>query len=50
MKNINFTSAFLFYFYSPKKFDKIQGPSCSKLTTSLVKDSLKFKSSDTQIC
>ena len=26
------------------------GPSCSKLTTSLVKDSLKFTSSDTQIC
>ena len=26
------------------------GPSCSKLTTSLVNDSLKFTSSDTQIC
>ena len=26
------------------------GPSCSKLTMSLVNDSLKFKSSDTQIC
>ena len=26
------------------------GPSCSKLTTSLVNDSFKFKSSDTQIC
>ena len=26
------------------------GPSCSKLTTSLVNDSLKFKSCDTQIC
>ena len=25
------------------------GPSCSKLTTSLVNDSLKFTSSDTQI-
>ena len=25
------------------------GPSCSKLTTSLVNDSLKFVSSDTQI-
>ena len=25
-------------------------PSCSKLTTSLVNDSLKFTSSDTQIC
>ena len=28
----------------------IPGPSCSKLTTSLVNDSLKFTSSDTQIC
>ena len=26
------------------------GPSCSKLTTSLVNNSLKFTSSDTQIC
>ena len=26
------------------------GPSCSKLTTSLVNDSLRFTSSDTQIC
>ena len=26
------------------------GPSCSKLTISLVNDSLKFTSSDTQIC
>ena len=26
------------------------GPSCSKLTTLLVNDLLKFKSSDTQIC
>ena len=26
------------------------GPSCSKLTTSLVNDSLKFTSSDTQMC
>ena len=26
------------------------GPSCSKLTTSLVNDSLKFTSSDTHIC
>ena len=26
------------------------GPSCSKLSTSLVSDSLKFTSSDTQIC
>ena len=29
--------------------DKQSGPSCSKLTISLVNDSLKFKSSDTQI-
>ena len=29
---------------------KRSGPSCSKLTTSLVNDSLKFTSSDTQIC
>ena len=29
---------------------KTSGPSCSKLTTSLVNDSLKFTSSDTQIC
>ena len=28
----------------------ITGPSCSKLTTSLVNDSLKFTSSDKQIC
>ena len=30
--------------------NKESGPSCSKLTTSLVNDSLKFTSSDTQIC
>ena len=29
---------------------KWSGPSCSKLTTSLVNDSLKFTSSDMQIC
>ena len=29
---------------------KVSGPSCSKLTTSLVDDSLKLTSSDTQIC
>ena len=28
----------------------IPGPSCSKLTMSLVNDSLKFTSSDTRIC
>ena len=31
------------------KIRNISGPSCSKLTTSLVNDSLKFTSSDTQI-
>ena len=30
--------------------NKTSGPSCSKLTMSLVNDSLKFTSSDTQIC
>ena len=30
-------------------FSSISGPGCSKLTTSLVNDSLKFTSSDTQI-
>ena len=28
----------------------VSGPSCSKLTMSLVNDSLKFTSSDMQIC
>ena len=28
---------------------KMSGPGCSKLTTSLVNDSLKFTSSDTQV-
>ena len=31
-------------------FKKQSGPSCSKLTMSLVNDLLKFTSSDTQIC
>ena len=33
-------------------FDHVDrsGPSCSKLMMSLVNDSLKFTSSDTQIC
>ena len=31
-------------------FEYNTGPSCSKLTMSLVNDSLKFTSSDTQIC
>ena len=30
--------------------DRQAGPSCSKLTMSLVNDSLKFASSDMQIC
>ena len=34
----------------PDQQFKISGPSCSKLTTSLVNDSLKFTLSDTQIC
>ena len=33
-----------------KSRTSLSGPSCSKLTTSLVNDSLKFTSSDTQIC
>ena len=32
------------------KSQLLSGPSCSKLTSSLVNDSLKFTSSDTQIC
>ena len=34
----------------PKYGNNRSGPSCSKLTMSLVNDSLKFTSSDTQIC
>ena len=30
--------------------ENLPGPSCSKLTMSLVNDSLKFTSSDMQIC
>ena len=37
-------------FIDPLSLNKKSGPSCSKLTTSLVNDSLKFTSSDTQIC
>ena len=36
--------------YTGKGAVRKTGPSCSKLTMSLVNDSLKFKSSDTQIC
>ena len=32
------------------RLQKNPGPSCSKLTMALVNDSLKFTSSDTQIC
>ena len=35
---------------SAEIFTQHSGPSCSKLTMSLVNDSLKFTSSDTQIC
>ena len=35
---------------TPVHWWRNSGPSCSKLTTSLVNDSLKFRSSDTQIC
>ena len=42
----NFTS--LAFQTTPRRF--WSGPSCSKLTRSLVNDSLKFTSSDTQIC
>ena len=59
-----FFSFFFFFYPIPKSESKpgpnhalpfayvqeTSGPSCSKLTTSLVNDSLKFKSSDTQIC
>ena len=40
---------FKFKGYKSKEL-KCPGPSCSKLTTSLVNDSLKFTSSDMQIC
>ena len=39
-----------FYIITNFIFIYFPGPSCSKLTTSLVNDSLKFTSSDTQIC
>ena len=35
---------------SGKRMSTNPGPSCSKLSMSLVNDSLKFTSSDTQIC
>ena len=47
-----FFARFFFFLIPPLVLSNayITGPSCSKLTTSLVNDSLKFKSSDTQIC
>ena len=45
-KNLHDMSKYVFW----EKIRKIPGPSCSKLTTSLVNDSLKLTSSDTQIC
>ena len=46
-----FQWAYLVYCLKPiLKVRKQTVPSCSKLTTSLVKDSLKFTLSDTQIC
>ena len=38
------------FFLFPLLKKTLSGPSCSKLTTSLVNDSLKFTSNDTQIC
>ena len=35
---------------SPEMCSNLSGPSCSKLMMSFVNDSLKFTSSDTQIC
>ena len=32
------------------RYASLSGPSCSKLTMSLVNDSLKFTSNDMQIC
>ena len=40
----------LYLFQTGTWEEAISGPSCSKLTMSLVKDALKFTSSDTQIC
>ena len=40
----------IYYFFSNDDVLEHTGPGCSKLTTSLVNDSLKFTSSDTQIC
>ena len=48
-----FDNSFLIFpltFYANSLLFMRPGPSCSKLTTSLVNDSLKFTSSDSQIC
>ena len=37
-------------FWEALQMENSSGPSCSKLTMSLVNDSLKFTSSDIQIC
>ena len=39
-----------FFYRIPHGQMFLTGPSCSKLMTSLVNDSLKFTSSDTQMC
>ena len=44
-QTLYFLNAYFGYFFAIRS-----GPSCSKLTMSLVNDSLKFTSSDTQIC
>ena len=52
---------FFFFFFTTRKYNFLSylkgcnilqssGPSCSKLTTLLVYDLLKFTSSDRQIC
>ena len=38
------------YLFFSVKENQVPGPSCSKLTMSLVNDMLKFTWSDTQIC
>ena len=51
--NVNDSVVLEVYKYFKNSFGytkDMSGPSCSKLTTSLVHDSLNFTSSDTQIC
>ena len=47
INNADYFSLFNFHLTEHILFS---GPSCSKLTMSLVNDSLKFTSNDTQIC